>query len=220
MRIKPDTLKTCLEIGTKLAILGGFAIFTLHCIYIQRLPDADLPTLLVLFGTSCCLFVVLVFGTSVWVFFPPFFIRNLLQLRCESTQDLNKPAYPGAALPGVWLSFSGWLVLVGLRLKHPLWMTLTSVALIWGVLPAFLAAFTKRYWVRVHGQRSSIIESEMRGPSGWFPVFGAFVIWTLCSTVFVVILSEITISEPSEWVLALVIGLLVLLANSVIVPRW
>ena len=86
-------LKTYLEIGPKLAIIGGFAIFTLHCIYIQRLPEADLPTLIDSVWCSCVFFVLLLLGTGLLAIFPPLFIRDMLHIRCGSTQDRNKPAY-------------------------------------------------------------------------------------------------------------------------------
>jgi hypothetical protein len=148
MRIKPDTVKTYLEIGQKVALLGGFANLTLHCIDIQRLPDVELPSLIVLFGASCGYFLVLLTGISLLGILPQLVIRNVFHLRRDSSQGLKRVSIV-AWLPSIWLSCAGWLVLAGLRFRHPQWMTLASLAVIWIGLPVFLTAFTKRYWVRV-----------------------------------------------------------------------
>jgi hypothetical protein len=87
MPIKPDTVKTYLEIGQKVALLGGFAILTLHCIDIQRLPDVELPSLLVLVGASCGFFLVLLTGIGVLGVFPQLVIRYGFQLRHHSSRS-------------------------------------------------------------------------------------------------------------------------------------
>jgi hypothetical protein len=55
-------------------------------------------------------------------------------------------------------------------------------------------------------------------PASWAEVLFAFFVWALLTSSFVVILSQIIVSAPSEWLLALLVALLVLLANFVIVP--
>jgi hypothetical protein len=79
MPIKPETLKTCLKIGQKFALLGGFAILTLHCMDIQRLPDVELPSLIVLFGASCGYFLVLLTGIGLLGILPQVVIRYVFR---------------------------------------------------------------------------------------------------------------------------------------------
>jgi hypothetical protein len=117
MSIKPETVKTYLEIGQKVALLGGFAILTLHCMDIQRLPEVELSSLIVLFGASCGYFLVLLTGINLIGFFPQFVFRYGFQLQRDSSQGRKKVsivAWP----PGIWLSCAGWLVLAGLRFRH------------------------------------------------------------------------------------------------------
>lgn len=211
MPIKPETLKTCLEIGQKVALLGGFAILTLHCIDIQRLPDVELPSLLVLFGASCGFFLVLLTGIGLVGVFPQLVIRYGFQLRRDSSQGRKKVSI--VAWPGIWLSCAGWLVLAGLRFRHPLWMTLASLAVISIGLPVFLTACTRRYWVRVVVEKSSITNQEVNAPAAWREVLSAFLIWTLLSIAYPLLLWRMMLiaSAPNfVWHLA---AALVLLAN-------
>jgi MFS family permease len=212
MRIKPDTVKTYLEIGQKVALLGGFAILTLHCMEIQRLPDVELPSLIVLFGASCGFFLVMFTGISLLGILPQLVIRNVFHLRRDRSQVWQRASIV-TWLPSIWLSCAGWLVLAGFRFRHPRWMTLISLAVIWTVLPVFLTAFTKRYWVRVVAEQSIIINREVNAPAAWNEVLLAFFTWAVCSIGYPFFLSwlMLIVSAPnSEWLL---VAVLVLLAN-------
>ena len=192
-------------------LLAGFTILTLHCIHIQRLPDVELPSLIVLFGASCGYFLVLLALISTLGILPQYAFRYSYQLRRDTSP--GRKGVSIVAWPSIWLSFAGWLVLAGLRFRHPQWMTLASLAVIWIGLPVFLTANTKWYWVRVVAEQSIIINQEVNEPAARGKVYSAFFVWAFSSTAYPLVLSwlmRIASTPDSGWFVA---AALVLAAN-------
>jgi hypothetical protein len=178
--IKLETLKANLDIGQKLSVLGGFAIFTLHCFAVGRLPDIQLPSLALLFGASFGYFVILLFAIGASGLFPAFFILNMLSLRRKRRVRKDRKLLPtmtltiteAAAFGGVFWSRSAQ------------WMILLTVGVICVFVPIVLTVLTRSFWVRFSISQAIHTEDAVESPADWISVLLAFFFWACCSLVF------------------------------------
>jgi hypothetical protein len=210
--INPEALKTYLDIGQKLSILGGFTIFTLHCAEIGRLPDVELPSLALLFGASFGFFVMLLFAIGTSGLFPAFYILNLLQLRRKRGVRKDRKTLPAMTLTFMEAAAFGGVIWSG---SAP-WMFLLAVAVIFLFVPVALTVLTRPFWVRLSIAQAIHTEEPVESPAAWSSVFLAFFVWAVCSIIFFLFLLLVGLGTFSGLALGLFIALtitFVLLAN-------
>ena len=212
--IKLETLKTSLDIGQKLSILGGFIIFAQHCFDIGRLPDVELPSLVLLFGATFGLFFGLLVIGAVAGLLPAFFILNLCKLRRKSGAWKGRMPFGVMSLT-VTLTV-GALLFVGSS-RHLSFCTYSLVAfVILFLVPVVLTFWTKSLWEILSIARSIHTENPVKSPAGWLLVFAAFLVWAFCYDAFLLFLINVFFLAISEIPTLIFAFVFVFLANLIV----
>jgi hypothetical protein len=197
--IKTEAWKTYLDVGQKLALLAGFILFAEHCWDVGRLPDVELPKLLLLFGASFA-FLFAVFATlAFFALFPPFFILNDCKLRPKGS------AWKSQRL----LFMSSTLVLTEFAVFYGLifwprsqWMVYLGAAVVGFIVPVILTLWTKPHWVclsidrSIHLDEAQHSKNPVESPAKGFPVFSAFLVWSCCSFCFLLFVTLVLLTFP------------------------
>jgi hypothetical protein len=209
--IKLETLKSYLDIGQKLSVLGGFAIFTLHCFAVGRLPDIQLPSLALLFGASFGYFVILLFAIGASGLFPAFCILNVFQIRRKRRLRKDRKL-----LPALTLTFAEAAAFGGVFWSRSAQWMPWFVVVILVIVPILLTVLTRLFWVRFSIAQAIHTEDAVESLADWTSVLLAFFFWACFSLVFFLFLIIVALETYSGLTLGLFIilsGIIVLLAN-------